>query len=439
MSRTTHPMSPPDEESGTEPTRSGPYVVPGTLLVAYLMATGRWGSHFGWWQQGIYVTDIALVVTAAWSLLRHRSAMRWDRARWVLLAPFVLIPAWALARLVVNWRVDQEALRDLAPFVYVLVGLVALVDVSRDARRRTLVVLEVALVLHAVWVAASTYLDIETRYPLSGGLLYVFEIRSDFDCAMLAVLAALSLQRVVRARRLWERVPAAFIMLACPYLIFQTGSRAGGLALVVAVLLSALSMLRSIPVSRTQLLVGIGLVLAVIAVALPQTSLYGRLTGADAAGVNSAAGTTSAREEAWVHVLEYTSSSPVRAVFGVGPGPDFLVDSGARRYFGQVHQGDIRVPHNIFLSYYARLGLVGLTLFLALLVPWVRASWAVVSSGRSDTLSLTYVLTTATLLLTSLLGVVLESPFGAVPFAWMAGQLIMGSSRRRRTTGVTSD
>ncbi len=255
MSRTTHPMSPTDEETGTEPTRSGPYVVPGTLLVAYLMATGRWGSHFGWWQQGIYVTDIALVVTAAWGLLRHRSAMRWDRARWVLLAPFVLIPAWALARLVVNWQVDQEALRDLAPFVYVLVGLVALVDVSRDARRRTLVVLEVALVLHAVWVAASTYLDIETRYPLSGGLLYVFEIRSDFDCAMLAVLAALSLQRVVRARRLWERVPAAFIMFACPYLIFQTGSRAGGLALVVAVLLSALSMLRSIPVSRTQLLV----------------------------------------------------------------------------------------------------------------------------------------------------------------------------------------
>jgi hypothetical protein len=78
----------------------------------------------------------------------------------------------------------------------------------------------------------------------------------------------------------------------------------------------------------------------------------------------------------------------------------------------------------VLLNYYARLGLVGLGLFLALVVSLVRAAWHLVITTRPRTVDLAQVLITATLLLASLVGVILESPFGAVPFFWALGQLV---------------
>jgi O-antigen ligase len=82
------------------------------------------------------------------------------------------------------------------------------------------------------------------------------------------------------------------------------------------------------------------------------------------------------------------------------------------------------VPHDVLLTYYARLGAVGLVLFLALIVSCARASWNRLARRPPDELDITYVLLIVTLLLASLVGVILESPFGAVPFFWASGQLI---------------
>jgi O-antigen ligase len=184
------------------------------------------------------------------------------------------------------------------------------------------------------------------------------------------------------------------------------------------------SLLRTSRIHRRQVIAGAALVLVVTAVVLPSTSLYERMAGDSRFAVNSAAGTTSARQLAWRAVVEYVSESPSRAAFGVGPGPDVLVDSGARPYFGQVHQGDIRVPHNVLLTYYARLGLVGLGFLLVWLATWSRATWRRIAGRTPGVLDLTYILVSVTLLLTSMFGVILESPFGAVPFFWVVGQLV---------------
>jgi O-antigen ligase len=414
----------PPRRPGGRFTQRAPLLVPGTVVACFCIATGRWGSHLGWWQHSIYLTDIALVLTAVWAVLRHRRHVRWDRSRLLLLAlPAVAIPVWAGLRLLTASGIDSMALRDLAPFVYVSVALLGMIAVDESARRRTTVLLGAALVLHAVWVTAALHVTLPTYY-LSGGLLRVFELRPDFDSAMLAVLCALAVYETARADRLWRRATAALVACWPAYVLFETNSRAGALALVAALAVTAVALLRGIHVTRRQLLVGGVVLVAALAVLVPQTSLWSRMTGDAEFGLNSAQGTTAAREQAWRLVFDYVSESPSRALVGVGPGPDFLVASGARPYFGQVHQNDIRVPHNVLLNYYARLGLVGLGLFLALVVSLVRAAWHLVITTRPRTVDLAQVLITATLLLASLVGVILESPFGAVPFFWALGQLV---------------
>jgi O-antigen ligase len=87
----------------------------------------------------------------------------------------------------------------------------------------------------------------------------------------------------------------------------------------------------------------------------------------------------------------------------------------------------VRSPHNIGMTIFARTGLIGLISWLVMLV----ASFSVIvratmgyrrSSVRDEELFgvwlLVYLLA---MLLISLLGVVLESPFGAAPFFWFLG------------------
>jgi O-antigen ligase len=400
--------------------------------VAYLIGTGRWGSHIGWWRQNIYVTDIALVLTFLWCLVRHRSSIRLTRPALLALLPILGMVAWAVVRFVLNTTLDPEALRDLAPFIYASVAAVGLVRVDQAARKRTLVAIEIALVLHAIWVTAALHFPIATRYPLSGGLLYIFEIRADFDSSMLAVMSGLALFGAIRVHGWGPRLGLLLLAAWPAWIVLEIGSRAGALALLASAIVVTATAVRRGAFTKRRLVLVATITVALCLVVLPRTSLYARLTGDSRFAVNSAAGTTSARELAWTAVLDYVNESPTRVAFGVGPGPDYLVASGARPYFGSVHQGDIRVPHNILLSYYARLGLIGLLLFTLVICAWLRASWSALTAPRRDEVSVAYVLITATLLLTSFVGVVLESPFGAVPFFWATGQLLVMRITERR-------
>jgi hypothetical protein len=408
-----------------------PLLVPGTVVACYLVSTGRWGSHLGWPQHSLYVTDIGLATTGLWTLARHRRGIHLEgRLVAVLALPVVAIAAWAAIRMIINGQFDAVALRDAAPFGYVMVALAGLVVVDQAARRRTLAALATALVLHAVWVTAALHLSLPTYY-LSDGLLRIFEVRPDFDSAMLGVLCGLSTFEALRPRPWWRRLVASGLAVWPALVLLETGTRAGALGLLAALAITAAALVRNAKVTKVRLITCIGVVAGILAVVVPQTSLYARLTEDPTHSVNGAAGTTEARKEAWALVLEYVSESPTRVAFGVGPGPDFLAASGARPYFGQVHQTDIRVPHNVLLTYYARLGVIGVTLFLALLASWVWAGWQRVVAQRPDDLDLAQLLITATLLLASLVGVILESPFGAVPFYWALGQIVAACVRDR--------
>jgi hypothetical protein len=144
-----------------------------------------------------------------------------------------------------------------------------------------------------------------------------------------------------------------------------------------------------------------------------------------------ATGTVEARQTAWDAVLKYVLADAPRTAVGVGFGPNFLRDSGAEATLEGTAYENVRSPHNYVIGTVARLGVAG-----GLLVSTLIVSACVLALGllrrRTDTVTVFAGLLVLTLPVPALLGVVLESPFGAVPYFWAIGHLAMTEWAERR-------
>jgi O-antigen ligase len=133
-------------------------------------------------------------------------------------------------------------------------------------------------------------------------------------------------------------------------------------------------------------------------------------------------------------VIDWTNEEPVRQLVGSGFGNDFLAESGTKAFLEGTTYTNVRSPHNWFVGIYARMGLVGLALALAVIG---QAGWAVWKNRRrigADPVLAISALVIASILPVASLGVVLEAPFGAVPFFWALG-VIHALGWPRPTTG----
>lgn len=404
-------------------------MVPGTVLVAYLLATSRWGSYAGFSSHGLYVSDAALLLTLVWVAVRHHRQVDLSRRALVALAPVLALVGWAVLRFVAAGGGGFDALRDLAPYGYAVIATcTGLVRTDGAARSRTARVLVAALVVHLAWsAAASVDRTLSASLLVLGNDVHVLDLRPDVDGAGLAVLAAICVHRALavgssRSRRLVQLLVAA----VCTGLVLQLANRAALLALVVAALAVVVANRRvwgRLP--RRQVagaLLAVGLVGAAV---VPSTGLYQRLSGDPEFADNAASATQQARVGAWRDVLAYVDDSPRAIAVGVGFGPDFVWNSGAALRLQGPGDVGVRAPHSFILNTYARLGVVGLAL-----LGWLVFAAARATRRAGDELALTALLVCATLLVTSLVGVVLEAPFGALPFFWALG-LLLGQSRGR--------
>ncbi|RZS91291.1 O-antigen ligase [Motilibacter rhizosphaerae] len=411
----------------------GPLLVPGTVAAAYLLATGRWGSYVGWPAHQVYAGDVLLALTVVWALLRHRASFSATRRDLVALAPVLALAGWAAVRLVTPLHLESDALRDVAPYLYLLVACFGLVRVGERARLRTTAVLYAALVVHAGWFVWSMRFPARVAgLPLLDGTVRVLETRADFDGSVTAVLASASLALAVGSRRLPARLALLALSVASMYVVASTANRAALIALVTTlcgVLVACWSTLalavRHHP--RVSAAAAVLLLVALVVVA-PRTPVYDRLAGGAGWAKNSVSGTTAAREAAWGEVLHYVDHRPSRVAVGVGMGPDFLQDSGAAVHFQYVGRKEVRQPHNYALNTYARTGLVGVALLAWLLVSLVVAAVRALRRKEATHLGVLCALVLGALFVASMVGVILESPFAAIPFAFAAGRVLVPPS-----------
>lgn len=417
------------------------------VAVLYLVGTGRWGSYVAVPGLPIYAGDILLAVAAAQVvvLLRRRGTTLHDirhalvRADMALLLSLSLL-AWVAIRgaLSIGSVLADPllGLRDAAPYAYAVTALLAfLLPAGGGPRQRRLVY--VVLTLHAAWVLLGQRLPSRLVEGLLLGGTPIFTARSDFDSAVAGVAIAFSLHDLLLGRRprsVWPVTAIIGLAAANAVIIARLQTRAGLLAGVLSfgvVLLIWATHSGANQQGQTSrrlrlavLIASLAILGGVVAMSPPGQRLLQAVTGEQ----SQALGTVQVREYAWTGVTDYIFSDARRTAVGVGFGPDFIQDAGVAYALEGTEYRDVRSPHNYVLGTLARLGLAGA--LLAVLTMVSGAALAVRRlSGRADAPTVLAALLVLSLPIIALLGVVLESPFGAIPYFWAIGQLARSSGR----------
>ena len=137
-------------------------------------------------------------------------------------------------------------------------------------------------------------------------------------------------------------------------------------------------------------------------------------------------GTFQARTAAWKAIVSWMGDGGVTRIgFGVGFGPHYMQLSEADIAFqGDYPDPTVRAVHNYVLNTSARLGIIGALLEVAIgLLALVAALRLTARVTEAPDLDLLAGLLIIAIPVVSLLGVVLESPFGAIPYFWAVGYL----------------
>lgn len=415
----------------------------GTLAVALLLAGTRWGSYIG--AAPLFLTDVLIALALVDRVMgnkKHgvRELTGINRTNPGIILSLFLVYAIFRGLTSFEYGLSFQWLRDLTPLLYGGLAFASASALARSTpaeRSKSMKYLWWALMLHLAWVSAIVFSGVSTnafpRFP--GAAVSIFTLRPDVDMAVIGVTAGLLVRRITlgKARKL-----SILALIVCLASVTQFGSRAGLIAV-------SLSMLTGLAVSYASLPKAAGkrvfisllapLLLMAGMAGLAQTSAGERLLAStfstattDAHELN-AQGTQRAREKSWEGILDWGFGDPARAVFGSGFGNDFLSQSGVIQFLQGTDYSGVRSPHNWLLGIFARLGLVGVALasiLLALLVLNIIKNRATI--GTNELLTAASVIVVA-FMPVALLGVVLESPFGAVPFWWAAGIVLAISGR----------
>lgn len=423
--------------------------------VLYLTATGRWGSYLAPPGLPLFVTDVVLlaavvatIVGARRSPLEARAILRQHAGAPLALLLCLSLLGWAVARAVVSLPGEIEdpltALRDLAPYGYAVASVVAYLQPWSGKLASGLVY--GALTTHVTWILWAPRLPgWPARWPTLGDAA-IFTARPDFDGTVLGSAVALALYRLLLSgRSLPRRGLVALVAFGGvnAYALATLPSRAGLLAglfaigVVVVASISPTSSRRALQVGLRvppKLLVA-GLVLLVAGLAVSPAGQ--RLAEVFRGDQGLALGTVQAREVAWSGVVDYVTSDASRTAIGVGFGPDFILDSGTQDALEGTQYDNVRSPHNYLLGTLARLGVAGGLLAGLLMV--AAGALAVGALRRSvDEVTALAALLVLSLPLTAFLGVILESPFGALPYFWAVGHLARSAWEARGGSPATS-
>lgn len=412
----------------------------GTAAVALLLAATRWGSYIG--VSPLFLTDILIVASVLDRLLgiglgaAVRPGLRSGFREGVPSLPVALF-AYALLRMMGSGEYVGTAVwfRDGAPYLYAALALLACHAFARatpGTTERTMWWVWRALIFHLIWICAVGVIGEQAFLTMPRPLFDagVFNARPDIDSAVLGITGGLLLRRLLMGRR---RLMSVLGLAAVVYGASTFTTRAGFIAVAICSVLGfsyAYVATNSVTLKRAGLAVMALGVLTAAVLWLPSTTVGARLiatvepTGVSAAASQNAVGTADARIETWRGVISWTGAEQGRMVFGTGMGKDFLAASGTLQYLEGTDYEGVRSPHDYFIGSFARLGLVGLGLIVALCLQLLRRLIVFRRRIASDELLVFSALTVVGILSVASFGVVLEAPFGAVPFWWAAGILL---------------
>lgn len=380
-----------------------------SLLAIFLtLATGKWGSWIGVPNSPFFLIDLIVILTSLLSFLKMMKNRN----------PISLYSLALVFFMTFQIAINQEfnivtKVRDISPFFYLF--LVPFLAFSLSS-------VSFSTLIRAIRYGSLTNLllffltTIGLLAPFNCGAICgteIFHYRADHvglvACIGLMAWSTFSIQGI-RSR------PLIQILFALGILINQ--SRAGIIGLFLVVILFLIPHFR-LNSKRNQIKISTATFFIVgfpVAVAILNSNLI-NLTGFERFTQESVSqqisgkidGTTRARVIAQGLLLEHVISQK-KILLGAGAGAEMVRDSQAYRYLSGA--SDVRAPHNWFVGLLARYGIIGFLL-------WVLVSVKYYSMPKEESSgSLLIKITILNVLVFSGFGVMMESPFGALPFAY---------------------
>lgn len=416
--------------------------VPGTVLlalVAWLLAFSRWGSYVGipFFPQ-VYVTEIGLTALAVAVIATRSSSTLWMSVRgwprWLAI-PLGALIVWAVVRLIAGGVPGIVALRDFAPFGYLAAAAAATLQVPRRWAQALVIA---ACALHTAWFTLSYYWPSTVVGLPRLGTTALLQIRTDVDAMLCGVAAAIFIVCALHVRS--KRWSALLLLLALHNLRMlvsidnRAGLLAGGLAVGCAVVIAFRQGLHVWQPNRRRMTVAVAMV-GVVLVGLATFVVTGTAAGERMLSTFSrqpgvGTGTRDARLLTYGLVLDYITRTPERALFGVGFGPDFLHASRGDQPLEGTEFTGVRSPHMFILGTWARLGLIGAALQFVVVTAGAWLALRVLLRRTQPDLTLVLASCLALAIpVAAAIGVVLESPFGAMPYAWSIGVMATAAAR----------
>lgn len=145
----------------------------------------------------------------------------------------------------------------------------------------------------------------------------------------------------------------------------------------------------------------------------------------------SAQNTWQARISAWDLLIQFTLSSPERAVWGSGAGSHPILASGALPYLSGNEA--VRAAHNFVVTWFALFGLIGVIVTVAVLLYWFLRGLSNARALRGD--AGVGIALACGVAVAGTAGVILESPFGYMTFVF---GLTLSMVRVERTSEQSS-
>lgn len=396
------------------------------MAIFFTLSTGKWGSWIGVPNSPFFLIDLIVILASLLSFLKIIKEQ----------APLSLHSLVLISFIIVQLVRNQEysivtKIRDISPFFYLFLVPFLAYSLRSVSFSHTIRVLRYACAINLLIFYLTTFGMLS---PFDCGAICgteIFNYRSDHvglaSCIGLMAWGKFSEQGI-------KSQPLVQIIFVLGLLINQSRAGLFGLFLVILFFIVPQFMLnskRNRLKIRTATLLTLGLSVAVIILNSSQTRLIGfeRLTQESVSQQISGNtdGTTRARVIAQGLVLNYVFNVKKQYVWGVGAGDEMVRDSGAYRYLsGAV---DVRAPHNWFVGLLARYGIIG---FLF----WVFIFGKFYSKPRGkDSIALLIKVSILVLLALSAFGVMMESPFGALPFAYFLALGLRYSGSRRALGG----
>jgi len=415
------------------------------FLAVSLLFGSRWFSYIG--LAPIFISDVLFAAAIiSWLFSRRKNPKIIESRAVASLTPlFALLLSWSLVRGVFSLSDGYQILdilRDLVPFLYISIALLVSSQIKFQSlafRSKLNFWIYRGLALHLIWclvvVASGNVSGIRVGPFLDAGL---FSFRADIDTALVVVLFVLSLKRWIDG----SRGPLLMLTLGgCLVVVTFSPARSSLIALLLC-LVWVLSVMKNNSSSGSQkkggvsrsTLVSLGLALGTVVLVF--TTAGSRLLGGlgfstnNSDLVSSALGTTNARELVWTQVLTWVNNSTANIFFGAGFGINFLDVTQTLQFLeGTTYKG-VRSPHNFLITIIARLGWPAAILFaISILIIIFRFRKA----SNLDDLNFASMTIVLAFIPISLFGVILEAPFGAIPFYFCVGILLGDSTKTNKT------